>query len=117
MLVLLYSRGKIVIIESLVREVLKNDEFHMTHSEKVKVLESYLNRKPENYRDSYKTDIFLFFNENFTDENPLFDFLESFNEQSEIEDWVDFVTSQIVMKFDEEMETIENFIGEFLEVK
>ena len=88
----------------------------MTHSEKVKVLENYLNRKPENYRDSYKTDIYLFFNEDFKDENPLFGFLEALSEQSEIEGWVDFVTSQIVLKFDEETETIGDFIGEFIQL-
>ena len=89
----------------------------MTHNEKVKILENYLIKEPENYRDSFKTDIYLFFNEDFTDENPLFGFLDSFSEQSEIKGWVDFVTSQIVMKFDEETETIGNFIGEYLEFK
>ena len=86
----------------------------MTRNEKVKILENYLTRKPENYRDSYKTDIYLFFNEDFTDENTLFGFLDSFSDQSEIEQWVDFVTSQIVLKFDEEVETIGDFIGEFI---
>jgi len=88
----------------------------MTRNEKVKILENYLTHEPENYRDSFKTDIYLFFNEDFTDENPLFGFLDSFSEQIEIEGWVDYVTSQIVMKFDEEMETIGNFIGDFIQL-
>ena len=87
----------------------------MTRSQKIKVLENYLIRSPENYRDSFKTDIYLFFNEDFTKENPLLSFLDSLNEQSEIESWVDLVTSQIVLKFDEEVETIGDFIGEYLE--
>ena len=88
----------------------------MTRSQKIKVLENYLIRPPENYRDSFKTDIYLFFNEDFTKDNPLLIFLDSLNEQSEIESWVDLVTSQIVLKFDEEVETIGDFIGEYLEV-
>ena len=79
-------------------------------------MENYLIRTPENYRDSFKTDIYLFFNEDFTKENPLFGFLDSLNEKSDIESWVDLVTSQIVLKFDEEVETIGDFIGEYLEV-
>ena len=88
----------------------------MKRSQKIKVLENYLVRTSENYRDSFKTDLYLFFNEDFTKENPLLSFLDSFNEQSEIESWVDLVTSQIVLKFDEEVETIGDFIGEYLEV-
>lgn len=88
----------------------------MTRSQKIKVLENYLIRTPENFRDSFKTDIYLFFNEDFTKDNPLLGFLDSLNKKSEIESWVDLLTSQIVLKFDEEMETIGDFIGEHLEV-
>lgn len=88
----------------------------MKRSQKIKILEKYLIRPPENYRDSFKTDIYLFFNEHFTIDNQLLGFLDSFNEQIEIENWVDLVTSQIVLKFDEEAETIGDFIGEYLEV-
>lgn len=86
----------------------------MKRAEKIKVLENYLIRESENYRDSFKTDIYLFFNEDFTDGNPLLAFLDSFNEQSEIENWVDLVTSQIVLKFDDEVEQLGDFIGEFI---
>ena len=86
----------------------------MKRSEKIKVLENYLILEPENYKDSFKTDIYLFFNEDFTDGNPLLGFLDSFKEQSEIENWVDLVTSQIVLKFDEEVELLGDFIFEYL---
>jgi hypothetical protein len=86
----------------------------MKRSEKINVFEKYLIQEPENYRDSFKTDIYLFFNEDFSDGNPLLAFLDSFNIQSEIEEWVDLVTSQIVLKFDEEYEQIGDFIAEFI---
>jgi hypothetical protein len=89
----------------------------MKRLEKIKVLENYLIQEPENYRDSFKTDIYLFFNEDFSGGNPLLGFMDSFNDQSEIENWVDFVTSQIVLKFDEEVEPIGDFIGEYLQIK
>lgn len=88
----------------------------MTRSQKIKILENYLIRPPENYRDSFKTDIYLFFNEDFTSDNQLLGFLDSFIEQTEIENWVDLVTSQILLKFDEDDETVGDFIGEYLEV-
>jgi hypothetical protein len=88
----------------------------MTQSEKVEILEKHLSQSPENYRDTFKTDLYLFFNEDFTKENPLLDFLHLFENEIEIQAWVDFVTSQIVLKFDEEFEQIGDFIGEFVEL-
>jgi hypothetical protein len=88
----------------------------MTYKEKIRVLESCLNEKPKNYRDSFKSDLYLFFNEDFSDENPFLEFLNNYENSSEIEEWVDLVTSQIVLKFDEEFEQIGDFIGEFVEL-
>lgn len=87
----------------------------MTLTEKIRVLKSYLNESPNNYRDSFKPGISLFFNDDFSDDNPLFDFLNHFQNNSDIESWVDLVTSQIVLKFDEDVETLGDFIGEFIE--
>tara|TARA_R100001143_G_scaffold63593_1_gene73135 strand:+ start:43867 stop:44142 length:276 start_codon:yes stop_codon:yes gene_type:complete len=84
--------------------------------EKIKILDTYLAKSPENYRDEFKSDIYHFFNEDFTIDNPLLKFLDSYNDQNEIKDWVDHVTSQIVLKFDEEFEQIGDFIGEFIEM-
>lgn len=88
----------------------------MTLPEKIQILETCLAQRPVNYRDEFKTDIYLFFNEDFSTANLLLKFLESFNEQNEIEAWVDHVTSQIVLKFDEEFEQMGDFICEFLEM-
>ena len=88
----------------------------MTYKEKIRVLESYLNEEPKNYRDSFKPDLYLFFNEDFSVKNPFLEFLNNFEKRAEIEEWVDFVTSQIVLKFDEEFEQIGDFVGEFVEL-
>lgn len=86
----------------------------MTRTKKVKILENYLTQTPDNYRDTFKTDIYLFFNEDFTNNNPMLEFLDTFHKESEIRNWVDLVTSQIVLKFDEEVESIGDFIGDFI---
>ncbi|MDR9418350.1 hypothetical protein [Gracilimonas sp.] len=89
----------------------------MTHEQKIRVLESCLNEEPKNYRDSFKPDLFLFFNEDFSVDNLRMDFLHHFESTSEIEQWVNFVCSQIVLKFDEEVESLGDFVGEYLEVR
>ena len=88
----------------------------MTRSEKAEILKNYLSQEPENYRDTFKTDMYLFFNEDFTKDNPLLTFLDSFENKNEIENWVDVVASQIVLKFDEEFEEVGDFIGEFIKL-
>jgi len=88
----------------------------MTRSEKAEILGNYLSQEPENYRDTFKTDMYLFFDEDFTMDNPLLTFLDTFDNKKEIENWVDFVASQIVLKFDEECEQIGDFIGEFIQL-
>lgn len=89
----------------------------MTYEDKIRTLKSYLNHVHDNYKDSFKPDICLFFNDDFTVENPMLNFLNKFDNKSEIKKWVDQVTSQIVLKFDEEYEEIGGFIGEFVELK
>lgn len=86
----------------------------MTHPEKTQALESCLNNVSQHYRDSLKTDLYLFFNEDFSEDNPQMDFLHRFESTSEIEQWVDFVTSQIMLKFDKEVESLGDFVGEYL---
>ena len=86
----------------------------MTFTEKIEVLENYLVQPSQNYRDTFKTDIYLFFNEDFTANNSLLYFLNDMSTHTEIIDWIDLVTSQIVLKFDEDDEEMGNFIGEFI---
>lgn len=86
----------------------------MTFVEKIVELENYLALPSQNYRDSFKTDIYLFFNEDFTANNSLLYFLNDLSTRTEIKNWVDLVTSQIVLKFDEDDQDMGNFIGEFI---
>jgi len=88
----------------------------MTRSEKAEILKNCLSGSPENYRDTFKTDMYLFFDEDFTMDNPFLKFLDSFENRNEIENWVDVVASQIVLKFDEEFEEVGDFIGEFIQL-
>jgi hypothetical protein len=73
-----------------------------------------LNKTEENYADSFKTDIYLFFND-FNTSNPLFKFLESLNSFDDIESWINKLCSRIVLKFDSEAEQINDLIYDYLE--
>ena len=85
----------------------------LTFQVKISHLESYLNKEEENYADSFKTDILFYFNE-FDETNPDLKFLEKLDSIEQIENWVDKLTSRIVMKFDEDGEQINDFIHEYL---
>ncbi len=89
----------------------------MTLAKKTKILENYLSESPTNFRDTFKTDIYLFFNEDFTTENPLLNFLDVFESKEDILSWVDKVTSQIVLKFDENEEELGDFIWDHIAVE
>ncbi len=68
---------------------------------------------PDNYADSFKTDI-LFFIDDFNEDNQLLYFLKKMTTKSEIINWIDGLTSKIVMKFDKDSETIGDFIFEYM---
>ena len=89
----------------------------MTRAKKTKILENYLSKSPTNFRDTFKTDIYLFFNEDFTTENPSLNFLDAFESKEDILSWVDKVTSQIVLKFDENEEELGDFIWDHIAVE
>lgn len=87
----------------------------MTLPEKNKYLEQLLNQPEDNYADSFKTDIIMFFNDDFSQENSQLLFLENLNSKQEIENWIDKLTSSFVMKFDSEFENENDFIYDYLE--
>lgn len=78
-------------------------------TDKIYYLENYLNKSQDNYADSFKTDILFFFDE-FEETNSRLSFLNNLNTYNEIEDWVNRLTSKIVLKFDEKSEQINDFI-------
>ncbi len=82
--------------------------------DKIIFFQSYL-KFEDNYADTFKADITMFFEDNFSEENSQLLFLDNLNSEQEIENWVDKLTSRFVMKFDSEFETENDFIYNYLE--
>lgn len=87
----------------------------MTLSEKIEYFDKFLNQPEENYADTFKTEITMFFDDDFSEENSQLHFLENLNSKQEIENWIDKLTSRFVIKFDSEFETETDFIYDYLE--
>lgn len=77
---------------------------------KIEILKEYLSEIKDNYADSFKTDIFLYFNEFEDIKNKDFKFLEELKSKEDIQNYVDNLTSKIVMKFNEVEEQLSDFI-------
>ncbi|HTO15893.1 MAG TPA: hypothetical protein VLZ83_08980 [Edaphocola sp.] len=77
---------------------------------KIEILKSYLVDIQDNYADSFKTDILFYFNQFENINNIDFKFLSVLNSKKDIHNWVDNLTSKIVMKFNEEEEQLSDFI-------
>nr|WP_315231689.1 hypothetical protein [uncultured Flavobacterium sp.] len=87
----------------------------MTLLEKIEYLEQLLNQTEENYADTFKADITMFFDDNFSEENSQLLFLDNLNSKQEIENWIEKLISRFVMKFDSGFETENDFIYDYLE--
>ncbi|MBB6002805.1 hypothetical protein HNP25_001457 [Arcicella rosea] len=74
-----------------------------------------MNSIQDNYADSFKTDILFFFDE-LNESNQHLTFLNKLESFVEIEDWVDRLTSRIVLKFDEETEQLNDLINYFIQI-
>ena len=82
----------------------------LNFAEKIEILKEYLSEIKDNYADSFKTDIMLYFND-FKDVNSEdFKFLSELKSKEDIYKWIDKLTSKIVMKFNEDEEQISDFI-------
>lgn len=86
----------------------------MIFLQKIHHLENYLNKVEENYADSFKQDIIIYFSDDFSEENQQLIFLHNMNTKEEIETFVDNLTSQFVLKFDENQESENDFIQDYL---
>jgi hypothetical protein len=86
----------------------------MTFLQKIQAFESYLNLPEQRYADSFKQDIIICFEEDFTKNNEELEFLNNLNTKEEIENFIDKLTSRFVMKFDSEFETENDFIHDYL---
>lgn len=85
----------------------------LTFQEKISYLEISLNKIEENFADSFKTEI-LFFIDDFNIKNECLQFLNNLVSFIEIDNWIEKLTSRIVLKFDEESEQINEFIADFI---
>lgn len=86
----------------------------LTFEEKIIYLENSLHKTEGNYYDNFKEDIVIYFDE-FTTKNERLNFLNNFSSFIEIDNWVEKISSRIVLKFDEESEQINDFIYDFIE--
>lgn len=82
--------------------------------EKIDFLKNILESKEENYADSFKQDIVIYFDDDFTLSNKTLSFLNTLNSFDEIEQWVDRLTSKFVLKFDSEVEQESDFIFQYI---
>jgi len=81
----------------------------LSFTDKISILENYLLQINDNYADSFKTDITLFLGE-FETQNSNLNFLNNLSSEIEIENWVNSLTSKIVLKFNEDEEQLSDFI-------
>lgn len=77
--------------------------------DKTTILDNYLSQNDDNYADSFKTDISIFLGE-FEIQNSNLNFLKNLSSKEEIENWVNKLTSKIVLKFNENEEQLSDFI-------
>lgn len=87
----------------------------LTFEKKIVYLKKQLENIEDNYADSFKTDIYILIGD-FDLSNPIFYFLNDLNSNEEITEWINRLTSRIVMKFDKETETINDFIYDYIEL-
>ena len=81
----------------------------LNFNKKLKILENCLSDVQDNYSDSFKTDI-SFYLEPFDSLNPKLLFLNNLDSEKEIINWVEKITSKIVMNFNEDEEQLSDFI-------
>lgn len=86
----------------------------MTFFEKIKYLETYLYLSEDNYADSFKQDIIIYFEDDFIEENKSLGFLKNLKTKKEIINFVNKLTSRFVMKFDSDFETENDFIYDYI---
>jgi hypothetical protein len=84
----------------------------ITKAEKIAHLETCL-REGGSYADSFKADIAIVLGD-FDTTNTHLDFLDGLMSKEQISEWVNRLTSRIVMKFDEESEQLGEFVYDYI---
>ena len=85
----------------------------LSFEEKIDLLNKYLLIE-ETFADSFKYEIMIHLGE-FTPENPNLIFLKVLSSDEEIKNWIDKLTSRIVMKYDEEFDLLSDLISDYVE--
>ena len=85
----------------------------ITLDEKISHLETCLSEGGMSYADSFKTDIAIFLGD-FDTGNAKLHFLERLNTEEQISEWVNKLTSRIVLKYEEESEQLSEFIYDYM---
>lgn len=85
----------------------------ITKDEKISHLETCLSEGGLSYADSFRADIAIFLGD-FDTSNTKLHFLERLTSEEQISEWVNRLTSRIVMKFDEESEQLGEFIYDYV---
>ncbi|WP_194775028.1 hypothetical protein [Pararhodonellum marinum] len=86
----------------------------MTRQEKIDRLKSHLEKNSGTYADSFKGEIWCMIGE-FVVGNPMLSFLEKLPDPEAIHNYIDRLTSRIVMKFDPESERLGDFFWDYVE--
>ena len=87
----------------------------MTLLKKIEYIKQLLSQTEENYADTFKADITMFFDDDFSEENSQLQFLDNLSSKQEIENWIEKLTSRFVIKFNSGFETENDFIYDYLE--
>lgn len=86
----------------------------MTLKSKIEILKRQLNQIENDYVDSFKAHIIMYFDEDFSEENEELSFLNKLNSKLEIENFINKLISRFVMKFDADGESENDFIHDYL---
>jgi hypothetical protein len=81
----------------------------LTHHQKIYILQSILNDVGESYAEGFKTDVLFYFGD-FEVGDVKLDFLKGLQDEVEIKARVELLLSQIVLKFNEEEDSLGDFI-------
>jgi hypothetical protein len=81
----------------------------ITFTEKIALLKACLEDIGSSYADSFKAEILFYFND-FDTEDPKLAFLHDLDFEEEIIQWVDRITSLMVLKLEEEEEELGEFV-------
>ena len=84
----------------------------LSFNQKIDILKTFLFDIKDNYADSFKTDILFYFDEfeNIQENDIKLEFLRELNSKEEIQNWLNSLTSNIVLKYNSSEMQLSDFI-------